>query len=340
MLKTRQGTVLRVLVNQYINSAMPVASEDIARKELFKASPATIRNEMAALEERGYITRPHISAGAIPSDKGYRFYIESMDQMADPPIPIQRRLRRLFREGYRDQESLIKIAAEELSQLVANLAIVTFPQVNSSKLKYVKLVYLQDFLVMLVVVIQETRLRQHILPIEVPVSQDELTEIANRLSDELSGLSYGEIEARNTNRKPLEEKVLEDTVLTLKQIEQKDSLEHRAAGLRMLFKQPEFARNGSAGQIVEILEEQTLLKNLLSEAPDQGGPAVFVGLENQYESLRQFGVILSRYGVPGETSGTIGVIGPRRMEYANAIATVGFLSSVMSEMIIHSQDRA
>ena len=107
-----------------------------------------------------------------------------------------------------------------------------------------------------------------------------------------------------------------------------------------MFKQPEFARNGSAGQIVEILEEQTLLKNLLSEAPDQGGPAVFVGLENQYESLRQFGVILSRYGVPGETSGTIGVIGPRRMEYANAIATVGFLSSVMSEMIIHSQDRA
>ncbi len=340
MLRTRQETVLRILINEYINSATPVASEDIARKELLKASPATIRNEMAALEEEGYIMRPHISAGAVPSDKGYRYYVESMEQKPVPPLDVQERIRQRFTEAHWDPESWIASAAEELSKIVTNLAIVTFPRASSSKLKYIQLVYLQDLFAMLIIVLQETRLRQHILPIEKPTSQDELTEIANRLSDALSGLSYHEIEAKNMDLGPLEEKVLDDTVLTLKEIEQEASLEHRADGLRMLFNQPEFAKNENARQIAEVLEEKTLLKSLLSEAPEEGDPVVFIGVENHLEALKPFGVILSQYGIPQEASGTIGVIGPTRMEYPNVIATVEFLSSVMSDLMIGLHGRS
>ena len=340
MLKTRQETVLKVLISEYINGATPVASEDIARKELLQVSPATIRNEMAALEEDGYIMRPHISAGAVPSDKGYRYYIESMEQKPVPPLAVQNHLRQRFTDAHWDPESWIEVAAEELSKIVANLAIVTFPRASSSKLKYIQLVYLQEFLAMLIIVFQETRLRQHILPIEEPTSQDELTEIANKLSDTLSGLSYHEIEAKNMDLRPLEERVLDDTVLTLKEIEDEASLEHRVDGLRMLFNQPEFSKNESARQIAEILEEKTLLKSVLSEAPDEGDPVVFIGVENHLEALRPFGVILGQYGIPQEASGTIGVIGPTRMEYPNVIATVGFLSSVMSDLMIGLHGRS
>ena len=340
MLKLRTGTVLRILVDEYIGTAGPVASDDIARKLALKASPATIRNEMADLEGQGYIRRPHVSAGGVPSDKGYRYYVESLDDTAELPRGLQNNIRDRFSRAQRDPEVWVQLAATVLSQTADNMAIVTFPRAVSTKLKNIQLVYLQEFLALLIIVLQEARLRQQLLPLEEPTSQGELTEIANRLNDSLAELTYPEIAAKQLELRHLEEVVRDDTIAILKEVEAEAALGHCVDGLRLLLGQPEFAETRRAKEIVEILEERVLLKSILSETPDEGATAVFIGEENREEALRQYSVIVSQYGIPHQASGTIGVIGPTRMEYASVIGGVRFLSSFMSELVMGVHGRS
>jgi heat-inducible transcriptional repressor len=331
-LKMRTGTVLKILVDEHISTAAPVASEDIARRSAIRVSPATIRNEMAELEEEGYIIRRHISSGGIPSDRGYRFYVESLEDTPEPPKPVQRHIRDQFGKVQRDMEVWIHLAATVLSRMADNMAIVTFPRSSSARLKHIQIVYLQEFLALLIIVLQETRLRQHLLPLRDPTSQDELSEIANKLNDTLAGLTYSEVQAKQMELTPFEEMVRADTSTILKEADTEAELDHWVDGLRLLLSQPEFVETRRAKEIVGILEERVLLRSILSEAPGEGNMGVYIGEENREEALRPFGVILSRYGIPQEASGTIGVIGPTRMEYPSVIGGVRFLSSFMSEL--------
>ncbi len=340
MLKIRTGVVLKILVDEYIRAAAPVASEDIARRSPMKVSAATIRSEMAELEEVGYIIRPHISSGGIPSDKGYRYYVESLDDPLELPLGLQRHIRYRFSRAQRDLDAWIQLAATSLSQTVGNMAIVTFPHATSAKLKYIQLVYLQEFLVLLIIVLQEARLRQHLLPLDEPTSQGELTEIANKLNESLTGLTYSQIKAKQLELNPLEEMVRDDTISILRDIDTEAALDHCIDGVRLLLGQPEFAETRRAKEIVEVLEQKVLLRGILSEAPDTGSVSVFIGEENQEEVLRPFSVVLSQYGIPQEAYGTLGVIGPTRMEYGNVIGSVRFLSSLMSELIIGVHGRS
>ena len=337
MLRIRTGSVLKLLVDEYVKLASPVASEDIARRSLVKISPATVRNEMAKLEGEGYITRPHVSAGGIPSDKGYRFYVESID--ASLPVGLQREIRNQFGRIQGDMEAWVQTAAAVLSRMADSVAVVTFPRADSSRLKYIQLVHLQEFLALVIIVLQETRLRQHLLPLDEASSQSELSQAANKLNAMLAGLNYTEIEAKELELTPLEEKAKTNTVSILRDVETEDALEHYVDGLRLLLSQPEFAETRRAKEVVEIMEERVLVRSMLSEVPVQGSTGVFIGEENQEEALRPFSVVLSRYGIPEEASGTIGVIGPTRMEYASAIGGVRFVSSFMSELVmgIHGQ---
>jgi heat-inducible transcriptional repressor len=150
----------------------------------------------------------------------------------------------------------------------------------------------------------------------------------------LAGLNYTEIEAKELELTPLEEKAKTNTVSILRDVETEDALEHYVDGLRLLLSQPEFAETRRAKEVVEILEERVLVRSMLSEVPVQGSTGVFIGEENPKEALRPFSVIMSQYGIPQEASGTISVIGPTRMEYASAIGGVRFLSSFMSELIM------
>ena len=339
MLKLRTATTLRILVNEYISSVAPVSSEDIARRSPTKVSSATIRNEMAELEEEGYITRPHVSAGGVPSDKGYRFYVESLEDTLELPRGMQQDIRHRFGQAQRDPEAWVQLAATVLSRMADNMVIVTFPRANSARLKHIQLVYIQEFLALLIIVLQGARLRQHLLPMDEPTTQSELTEAANKLNDALEGLTYSEARVKQLELTPLEEAVREGTITALEGMEAESALEHYVDGLRLLLNQPEFAETGRAKEIVEILEERVLLRSILSEAPNEGSMGVFIGDENPKEELKPFSVIMSQYGIPRESSGTISVVGPTRMEYASAIGGVRFLSSYMSELIMSVHGR-
>ena len=339
MLKPRTATILRVLVQEYISSATPVASDDVARHPRLRVSSATVRHEMAELEEEGYIRRPHVSSGGVPSDKGYRYYVQSLEGAPVPPVGVQRSIRARFGPIQRDIEASVQLAATILSQMSGNMAIVTSPRAEAAKLRDIQLVYIQEFLALLVVILQEARLRRHLVPLDGPTTQAELNDIATKLNECLSGLTHPEIDARLLELSPLEELVRDDTVAMMKEMDTEAALEHSVDGLRLLLGQPEFAEAQRATEIVGILEERVLLKSLLSEVPQEGGMAVFIGEENQEAALRPFSVIVSQYGVAENASGTIGVVGPTRMEYGSVMGWVRFLSSFMSQLMTGSQGR-
>ncbi len=333
MLTQRAGSVLNIIVTEYINTANPVASEEIARLSPTKVSPATVRNAMSLLAEEGYISRPHVSAGAVPSDRGYRYHVETLEEVPPLPDSLKQQIHTLFDRADADLAELSRRCALILSRITTNMAIVTVPQARSPRVKQIQLVYLDEFSALLILVLQDARLLRRLIALDEPADQDSLTQVANHLNDHLSGQSFAEIEAAPGDFSPVAERVRRSTLSLLREADTYSVPEHHVDGLRWLLNQPEMAQGSQARELVELLEEQVLLGSLLSEQPESGDIAVFIGGENMEEPLRPFGVILCQYGIPQQASGTICVVGPTRMSYAGAISGVGFLSSLMSHLV-------
>jgi heat-inducible transcriptional repressor len=329
----RGVSILRALVEEYIDTAAPVASESIARRSAVKVSPATIRNKMAELEEEGYIVRPHISSGGVPSDKGYRFYVESLEEGLEPPLGLQREIMQRFGSVERDLEAWMKLASVVLSDLSDNMAVVTYPRSPSPRVKNIQIVHLQDFLAMLIVVLEETRLRKHLIPLEDLYTQGDLTSVANKLNAAYSGLTYRDILEKTVEFTPFEELVRQDTLGILKGYDEEQEIDHTVDGLRLLLAQPEFEDREKALGVAEMLDERLLIRSILSQASEAGDVAVHIGQENSEESLKPFSVVLCHYGVPEDATGVVTVLGPTRMEYSNVIGGVRFMSSFMSELV-------
>jgi heat-inducible transcriptional repressor len=204
MLTKREERILKVIVGEYVSTAMPVGSESIAHKHELGVSPATIRNDMACLEEEGYITHPHTSAGRIPSDKGYRYYVESLMEEMELPPPEQRTIRHLFHQVETDMEEWVQLAAAILSRVARNLALVTFPKASLSRLRHMELVTIQEFLALLIVVLKEAKLKKQILPLDQATSQEGLSMIANKLNAAFEGMTSWQIAAKRLELSPLE----------------------------------------------------------------------------------------------------------------------------------------
>ncbi|MCH8108067.1 MAG: heat-inducible transcription repressor HrcA [Chloroflexi bacterium] len=333
MLSERAGTVLNILIDQYVNTAAPVASEDIARRSATKVSPATVRSAMSQLAEEGYISRPHVSAGGIPSDMGYRFYVESLKEVPPLPPSVRQTIGDRFHQADIDGDAWSQQCASILSRITANLAIVTVPRASSPRLKHIQLVYLQEALVLLIIVLQETRLLRRLLPLEEGLAQDLLNQTSNTLNERLGGLSYPEIEASKLLFTPLEERFKRDTVVMMREAAYAGAQEHHVEGIRLLLDQPEFSQTSRAKEVVELLDERVLLESVLSEAPQQEDLAIYIGDENPEDVLRPFGVVVGQYGMADSLGGTICVIGPTRMGYAKVMSAVRYLSSFMSQLI-------
>ena len=333
MLSERAATVLNVLVVEYLQSATPVASDEIARSLSEKISPATVRNTMAQLAEDGYISRPHVSSGGVPSDLGYRFYVESLPETPQLPAELRESVDRDLAETEPDIGSWGKRCAAILSRLTENLAIVTAPRAQFPRLRRIQLVFLQESTALLVLVLEEARLLRKILPFRNRVDQEQLDLAASRLNDSLGGLNSSQMQLNRLELNPLEAQVKEGSVSLMREAETTNDQEHYTDGLRLLLSQPEFSRGELARQLVQLLEERVLLDRVLSATQETTDPVVFIGSENREEFLNPFGVIVCQYGVPQGVSGTICVIGPKRMEYVAAIGGVRYLSAFMSQMV-------
>jgi heat-inducible transcriptional repressor len=332
-LTPRREAVLRIIVNEYIVTALPVASETIFRNYPLGVSPATIRNDMAFLEDAGYIARPHTSAGSVPLDKGYRHYVESLANEAELPLEEQYRIRELFREVEEEFERWLKLAATIAARLVRNAALVTFPKPRKSRFKHLELVALQEFAALMVLVLSEAILKRQLLSFEEPVTQERLTIITNKLNTVCSGLTSSDILAKKLELDSGEEQILEAVIDIMAAEDKLEYEQPHLEGLRLMLGQPEFAQKDKMLSIMELMETREWLSSALAQRSSEVGVQVVIGEENRDETLRDLSLIFSSYGIPGQIDGTIGVIGPTRMDYRRAISTVDYMSEVLSGLV-------
>ncbi len=332
MLTRRREDILNIIVGEYISTGLPVSSDAVARRGL-GVSPATIRNEMVELEEEGYLSQPHTSAGRIPADKGYRHYIDSIVGDIQLSPAEQQMIRHQFHQVEGVVEEWIHLAASILSRMVRSVAIVTLPKPRELRLKHLELISLHEFLALLVLVLREAKLKQQVLTLGEVASQEELSAVARKLNSACAGLTTSQITAKKPELSSLEELVLRAVVQIMEAEEEEDYEEPYTDGLRHILSHPEFASSRVLAAIVELFEQRSLLRSLLPQVLTGEGVRIVIGREHKQELMHNCSMVMTRYGIPGEVGGAIGVMGPTRMEYSRAIPTVGFLSSVMSEMV-------
>ena len=334
-LNQRRQAILDLIVGDYIRTATPVASQHIARLHHLHVSPATIRNEMAELEELGFISRPHASAGAVPADRAYRSYVGRVNQRSRPPKEVQELVQRSIHPDEGDLESWAKAAAGVLSETVRNVAITTTPRVFHARLKQLQLVQLQDRQALLVVVMQEARLRQHLVPLEEAATQEQLNELVARINTALAGKTVDEVK-RDWHPGPdagaLSNLVVAEALKLMSLEEQVAPERLHLEGLGHMLGQPEFTGGARAQQAVEVLEDEQLLRHVLPEDREPGLVQVVIGEEHRHQQLHSFSIVLSLYGGPGTLMGVVCTIGPTRMDYARAIVSVGYLAQLLSSM--------
>ncbi len=332
MLSERKENILRVIVGEYISGASPVASETIARRYGLGVSAATIRNEMARLEEQGYIIRRHSSGGGVPSDKGYRYYVETLVKESEIPMDERLMISHLFHQVEREQEQWTRLAAALLARMVRNLAIVTTAKAFESRLKRLELVAVQDFLALLILLLGETRLKQQLLAFDEAVSQEKLNPVSNRLNAAFGGLTRSQILAQKLELSSVEEEVKKALVHIMEGEDKQRYEEPQIEGLCHVLTQPEFASSERVLSLMEVLESKRLVNSIFPEVVVED-VRVIIGDENPEDAMRECSIVVTQYGIPGEVSGALGVLGPTRMKYERAISAVRYMGSLMSELV-------
>jgi heat-inducible transcriptional repressor len=329
MLSARRKAILRSIVEQYIARAVPVPSQYIVDKYKLDVSSATVRNEMATLEHEGYIVRPHTSAGSVPSDKGYRYYVETLDTL---PLPTSDRflIDHLFHQVEEELESWLSLAATLLARLTQNVAVVSMPKPEGSRYKHVELVELQDHMALIVLVLYGARVKQQLVAFTEPIEQAQLTVVANKLNSLFFGLNREQMVAKQADLSSLEDTVRANLLKMMQADEEQIYEEAYLEGWHFLFSQPEFSQTERVLDLVELAEHRNLLRTILPSGLRKQGVQVLIGEENEAEAVKNYSVVISRYGLPGEAVGTVGVVGPTRMQYARSLSAVHYLATVLS----------
>ena len=334
-LNDRQRTILRMIVEHHVATARPVPSEQLTVTRELGLSSATVRNTMADLEHLGYISQPHTSAGRVPSDKGYRYFVEHLMGTAQLPIDEQRTIQHQFHQVQMSIDEWLHLSAAILARLVRSAAVVTPPQSAAARLKRFELISLAESSVLLVLVTQDSTVSQQILSLDEVWDQEALSALAgqlNRLWHDASGAAIG--------RTPLPPELAEigqriGTTLgtMLSRLGEPGGAGIYHEGLTNVLEQPEFRETERMRQIFELVENGGILMSIIPAVRASEGVQVIIGDEHQHDQMRNCSVVVARYGLPGQVSGVLGVIGPTRMAYGRAVSSVRYLSDLLGHML-------
>lgn len=331
-LTPRQQLILGLVVRDYVSGACPVGSKTIEAYGL-GVSSATIRNEMVVLEQLGYLLQPHTSAGRVPTDKGYRYFVERLMRESQLAPDEQRTIRHQFHQVGIDLEQWMRLGASVLAQTAQSAAVVTSPRTDQCRMRHVQLISIQETVALLVVVLEGGMIRQQALTLDEAMNQDTLTQVANRLNDLCVGASAQRVAACRFQLGALEQRILDVVLEVMRQVDDQASVHLYRDGLVNILHQPEFSVPESARQVVRLLEDRTTLEELLTEMLEVGGVQVVIGGEGRWTELRECSLVVSPYGVAGEVTGALGVMGPMRMPYSRAISTVRYVAGLMSDLL-------
>ena len=332
MLSTRAESILNLIVSTYIDRAVPVPSQSLARESALGVSPATIRNEMAQLEHEGYIVRVHHSSGSVPSDKGYRFHVESLKDVSLSESE-QRLLSHLFHQVESDLEKWLSLAATLLAQQAQNIAVVTAPRPAGCRFKHMELLSLQDNVALIVLVLHGARVKEQLITFDEALPQSSLTMISNRLNADFTGLNREQVAGKETGLSPAEEQVKEILSRMMRDEDEQEYEEPYLDGFHFMLGQPEFTHSDRMQRLMELVEKRRLVRTVIPKEMEGRQVRVIIGTENSDETLHGYSIVLSKYGISDEVEGTVGVLGPTRMPYAHTIPTVNYLSRILSDLM-------
>ena len=335
ILTPRRQLILAIVVRGYIETAAPVSSKAVCQHPDLNVSSATVRNEMAYLEKHNYLTQPHTSAGRIPSEKGYRYFVEQL--MGDMRLPVDERrmIEHQFYQAQLDLEQWMQLAAAALAHASRGAAVVASPRVHRSRFKHLELISTHGAMVLLILVLQEGMVQQQLLTLKKSTTQEDLSRVSRWLNDVFSGLEAQEIRHQLVPLPTFEREIGSLIAGMMEQVDTRESRVFRD-GLVNVLSQPEF--EASARQVAQVFSAggplDVLLGDMLSMATDRESIQVVIGGEGQRHELADFSLVLSRYGVNGYATGALGVLGPLRMPYARTVSVVRFVSHLLSNLIL------
>lgn len=333
----RQRFLLALVVHEYARTAAPIGSRFLVEQYNLDMSSATVRNELAALTEMGYLRQPHTSAGRVPTEEGYRFFVGKLLQETRLPETMRHTITHQFYQMRNDVEQWMRLAASVLAHQSRGASLVTAPHPDKTRLKHVELISTRGRQVLMVLVIVGGEVRQRLVTLAEPVAQEALSAVADNLTRIFQEHDADTIRPISGSLSTLERDVLGWIVEDLDRAESTVSGEVYLDGLTNVLTEPEFASSEDARRALRVLEERSRLQDLLARtvlATDSvGGVQVLIGGEGTWDELRQSSVLLAQYGVPGLATGALGVLGPMRMAYGRTISVMRFLSGLLSDLV-------
>lgn len=336
MLSDRRQRVLAALIEEYVAHAMPVGSRTLTERYRLGVSPATVRNELSYLEDEGYIAQPHTSAGRVPTDVGYRAFVDNL--MLSGLAPDDERYRTVvedLRNSATELDAMLEKTSAALARLTDCLSIVLAPSVVSLRIKQISLISLNAYRALVVVVTEDGQVFNRHMEFLYEVHADELAHVQSFLTEVFCGKTLHEVEeglersVLEAFRNPLLRIALEEVLSCLQ--ESRLGRTHRL-GMSALLAQPEFSNAHAVLPIMQVIENDTVLLQILDDAADEvGGFSVHIGRENKTAELSGVSVVASRYG-RGDAAGVVAVIGPTRMDYSKVIQAVRAASTALDNV--------
>ncbi len=338
-LTDRQKLILTLIIHEHIRTAQPVGSNSLVDKYNLAMSSATVRNEMAALTDCNLLRQPHTSAGRVPTEEGYRFFVGNLVGKSDLPTNTRRTITHQFYQSRQDVEQWLKLAVSVLANQSQMASLVTAPHSERAVFKHMELIATRGRQVLMVLVLMGGEIRQQFISMPEPVTQERLSQIAGQLSDLCVRCTAENIARLRGQLGPLGQEILDILLAEMALIEESATGEIYLDGMTHMLSEPEFSESDEARQALHILQEPSLLQSLLASTvmnTDVGGIQVLIGGEGTWEELRQCSMILARYGDPKTLTGSLGVLGPIRMPYDRTISTVQFVANVLSDLVAES----
>ena len=338
-LTERQKLVLALVIHEYVETAQPVGSVHLVDHFNLEVSSATVRNELVALTEMGYLRQPHTSAGRVPTEEGYRYFVRQIMGNTDLPVPTKRTITHQFYQAGNDVDHWMRLAASVLAHQSQAASLVTSPLPERTGFKHLELISTHGRQVLMVVVFTGGEVQQQMLSLAEPVSQPQLSAAASHINELCQGLDSENLAAISSQMNALEQDILKLIREEMLRPSHVLAGEVYRDGLTNMLGEPEFAEARVARNALRVLEERPFLEDLLSRTVSNsgiGGVQVLIGGEGTWEELRDCSIVLARYGEPGLATGALGVLGPIRMAYGRTISTVRFVAGLLSELVVEN----
>jgi len=330
----RQEQILKIIVREYVQNGQPIGSKTLVDTYKLDISPATVRNEMAALEKQGYLAHPHTSAGRVPTELGYRYFVRKlMDETElrpDEKLMIQHQ----FHQARLELDQWMRLSAAVLAHTTESASWVTSPKISECRVKHVELISIHDHVALLILVLKEGTIKQQILNLDMPHTQDELRTISRYLTELWTDADTQTVTATSSNLTGLENQICQVVLSAMHRINRRELSDMYHDGLLHIIETNDWNRENVLQQVVRMLEERQLVDQLIGQVTQEQGVQIIIGGEGIYDDISQVSIVLSRYGVNDGATGVLGVMGSTRMRYGRAVSIVRYMSYLMSDLMV------